>query len=756
MTLATSPRECGGIACKSKIDNTTVSRCSPNRQKQQQQQEEEETQHLKEAAAEEQAWKEENAARMKLRRIFSTKTSSQQEQDRAVELLQSFPVLASETYREGREWNPCVEETIYTALMYFIVVGACKMVVMPKKNPQNNNRSSSPQPRPLLDTIQIIYDLYPDAIRVPNQRGRLPIHEACSLSAPEEVIAFLCDRYPQGASVSDNCGLVPFHYALRVGGRKVSAATLRRLLELYPEAFDKKDSTGRWPVRRALMDGCDKDVLQLLFGRLAWTPAIQKSKSYRMVNDGYVRGADLAEGLSVLLPHLEAFQSLEDCNWTLNGMQVLLQHLVSNSSIRNLSLHVPPTYFSDTVVGGDNHEQQQTRCCKSLLAELVQPSNRNCAVTQLALHGRGGAFGSFVDFNPQILLKDTFTFQAIWKGMVANTVPVQPNNRSSRLEQLHLFRFHIGHEELLLLKDILLSPRAPRRVVLDTIFVTGESGAEILDDIDNMCDHCNSQTTYSVVEDLHLTKIPGNWLCQILQRHFMGKSSLKHLTVVSCRKDCEHSSMAQTLLQYVTSSTLESLVVKNMGESFPYLTLTQALAENCQLKKYHITDDTRLLDAGPHAQTNKACVAALLENQNTILQDVIADLEDCNSSSDTTGELDSQIAYYTRLNRYGRVEARNPGTSTSRLMRRLLTAISARTIERDNSNAADATVPSSSSDILHGVIGSALDQHNVVYGLLRETPSIWCGSAESVARSNRKRVRSDEGETAMQGKRGCL
>ena len=60
-----------------------------------------------------------------------------------------------------------------------------------------------------LDTIKIIYDAYPDAVKCHTKsKGFIPIHMACChKDGQADVIRFLLDKYPYGAKVS-----IPFNF----------------------------------------------------------------------------------------------------------------------------------------------------------------------------------------------------------------------------------------------------------------------------------------------------------------------------------------------------------------------------------------------------------------------------------------------------------------------------------------------------------------------------------------------------------------
>uniref|UniRef100_A0A7S4WAI9 Uncharacterized protein n=1 Tax=Ditylum brightwellii TaxID=49249 RepID=A0A7S4WAI9_9STRA len=62
---------------------------------------------------------------------------------------------------------------------------------------------------------------------------RLPLHEACTLQAPKDVISALIDAYPTGAQFSEISGALPLHLACQ---NKAPLGSIRALLRAYPRA----------------------------------------------------------------------------------------------------------------------------------------------------------------------------------------------------------------------------------------------------------------------------------------------------------------------------------------------------------------------------------------------------------------------------------------------------------------------------------------------------------------------------------------
>lgn len=65
-----------------------------------------------------------------------------------------------------------------------------------------------------IENVICLWSAYPTGIQRENERGQLALHIACANpNAPNSVIDFLCEKYPEGMFHYDSFGLLPFHYA---------------------------------------------------------------------------------------------------------------------------------------------------------------------------------------------------------------------------------------------------------------------------------------------------------------------------------------------------------------------------------------------------------------------------------------------------------------------------------------------------------------------------------------------------------------
>lgn len=84
---------------------------------------------------------------------------------------------------------------------------------------------------------------YPEAAKVPDRDGRLPLHQACASlatvqepakEAMQEVVDSLLSVHPQACVAPDHCGYLPLHIACRNG---LPIALLTKLLDTHPETI---------------------------------------------------------------------------------------------------------------------------------------------------------------------------------------------------------------------------------------------------------------------------------------------------------------------------------------------------------------------------------------------------------------------------------------------------------------------------------------------------------------------------------------
>lgn len=94
--------------------------------------------------------------------------------------------------------------------------------------------------KPPKDVIDSLLRVYPCGAATPEREtGKLPIHLAVLRDASSEVIRTLCQAYPTGLRTSDNDGRCPIHYAAVWR----DSAICEILLKIYPASVCAVDST---------------------------------------------------------------------------------------------------------------------------------------------------------------------------------------------------------------------------------------------------------------------------------------------------------------------------------------------------------------------------------------------------------------------------------------------------------------------------------------------------------------------------------
>jgi ankyrin repeat protein len=98
----------------------------------------------------------------------------------------------------------------------------------------------------LVPIVQALVNACPDAAKVRNHKGQLPLHKACSGGAPVEVVQCLLDAFPEGFKQEEENGDLPLHVACKY--KYVDLEVVRFLVENYPDSISRTDRAGRLPI----------------------------------------------------------------------------------------------------------------------------------------------------------------------------------------------------------------------------------------------------------------------------------------------------------------------------------------------------------------------------------------------------------------------------------------------------------------------------------------------------------------------------
>ena len=140
-----------------------------------------------------------------------------------------------------------------------------------------------------IDAVKDLVDAAPEIVKLVDSHGWLPLHQACSYGASQEVFEILLTSYPEGkiaqdkqsrtplhfytthksedinptvmemlcntgaAKISDKNGMFSMHYACAYG---YSPAVLKILADACPESVTAKDCMGRTPVHFTMANCC--------------------------------------------------------------------------------------------------------------------------------------------------------------------------------------------------------------------------------------------------------------------------------------------------------------------------------------------------------------------------------------------------------------------------------------------------------------------------------------------------------------------
>ena len=169
---------------------------------------------------------------------------------------------------------------------------------------------------PPENVVEALIAAFPDGPKSKDQDGWLPIHCACFYGASEGTVNTLLVANPKGAAVKDDEGRMPLHYAcLKTAPEGVVSA----LVGSYPKSCMSKDDEGRLPIHHACSKGAPEGTIEILLkaspkgaqskddqGRLPIHHACRKNASERVIKSllrVYPRGAQVKDDQDKLPIH---------------------------------------------------------------------------------------------------------------------------------------------------------------------------------------------------------------------------------------------------------------------------------------------------------------------------------------------------------------------------------------------------------------------------------------------------------------------
>lgn len=111
-----------------------------------------------------------------------------------------------------------------------------------------------------LDVIRAIVEANPDCLsKKESSFKRLPIHVACQFAAPADVIDYLAQQYVAGTLEPDILGRLPIHYACSNGA---PMSVVKTLLQSNAASPVYADYNGWLPIHVAVHFGATTDVIR--------------------------------------------------------------------------------------------------------------------------------------------------------------------------------------------------------------------------------------------------------------------------------------------------------------------------------------------------------------------------------------------------------------------------------------------------------------------------------------------------------------
>lgn len=196
---------------------------------------------------------------------------------------------------------------------------------------------------PPVNVVETLVAGNMDGVSSKDQDGWLPIHCACFYGASDQVVNALLVAYPKGAQTKDDEGRLPVHYAcLKASPQSVVDV----LLQTFPKGSMSKDDEGRLPIHHACSKGAPEGVIDSLLkaspkgaqskddqGRLPLHHASRKNASERIIRTllrVYPRAAQVKDDQDKLAIHY-ACQNGSD----VKIIRLLLQTYPQSINVKN-------------------------------------------------------------------------------------------------------------------------------------------------------------------------------------------------------------------------------------------------------------------------------------------------------------------------------------------------------------------------------------------------------------------------------------
>lgn len=215
--------------------------------------------------------------------------------------------------------------------------------------------------QPPIDLIQSLLQANASSAYDTDQDGWLPIHCACFYNADDAIIQLLLQSNEKGVSHKDDDGRLPLHYACLKGA---SSTTVDLLLATNAKSSLVKDHEGRLAVHHACSKGAPEAIIDNLLkaapksaqskddqGRLALHHACRKNATERVVRTllkVYARAASIKDDQDKLPLHY-----ICQHGGTVNMAQLLIQAYPEGINAKNSFGNTPLDDAKEAVDAGN-------------------------------------------------------------------------------------------------------------------------------------------------------------------------------------------------------------------------------------------------------------------------------------------------------------------------------------------------------------------------------------------------------------------
>ena len=537
-----------------------------------------------------------------------------------------------------------------------------------------------------LQTLEEVCKLHSsESLMYQGDVGRSPLHFACahcvSTKKPggpvaEEAVQLLANQCREALKIKDRYNEYPLSIALR---KNLSRSVIEHLMDLYPRILNgcHDDKHGSVPLGTAIAHACSSDVIELLINRLQFT----LPRSYN------------AQSLDLKLYRLDITRSLDLENSVVIG-EIQSQYVMSILMVQFKSLNFKCLGWTRS---GLAHFLQYLKTKSSLrvvdqlslsfdgishdpglLLLLQEFCQENTGLKRLCISKCPCYVGDGISdtITGDSIDDEEYTHNIPMLQAIATGINNNPNFQEIEVNDLRL-------PDIQSLIAFLLSNIAPPQLKLFNLKL-GNKSSDRYDPNYN-----DGNMIESRLEGLHLRN-PG--LAPESFNHLLLQLSrlpyLKTLCLTSDVRLFRHG--CGPLLEFpIISESLATLLEE--GSSLQSLTLIGFICDHemiCKaLQKNTLLQHLEIRDNSSYYSEHQKMYLELLKYHNATLRTL-----------DFANGHDPPISYYLILNKYRRAEARDPKISLSCFI-----------------NILDA-VPS-------------FHHETLLYGLLRETPSIWCGMA---------------------------